>query len=125
MAEEKMMRLSQVARNLNVGLSTIAEHLTAKGYNIENNPNSKITVEQYNMLLKEFESSASDKKEASGLTIGTKRGDSVVVKSDAPNSKKSKEDEEEIFIKNLSTQSNQRDKDETAQKEIKKKAEKD
>jgi translation initiation factor IF-2 len=125
MSEEKMMRLSQVARNLNVGLSTIAEHLTAKGFNIENNPNSKITVEQYNMLLKEFESSAIDKKEASGLTIGTKRGDSVVVKSESPNSKKNKDEEEEIFIKNLSTQSTQRDKDETAQKEIKKKAEKE
>jgi translation initiation factor IF-2 len=125
MSEEKMMRLSQVARNLNVGLSTIAEHLTAKGFNIENNPNSKITVGQYNMLLKEFESSAIDKKEASVLTIGTKRGDSVVVKSDAPNPKKNKEEEEDIFIKNLSTQSTQRDKDETAQKEIRIKAEKD
>jgi translation initiation factor IF-2 len=130
MSEEKMMRLSQVARNLNVGTSTIAEHLVAKGFNIENNPNSKITVEQYNMLLKEFESSAIDKKEASGLTIGTKRGDSVVVKSDSPNSKKNKDEEEEIFIKNLSTQStqrdqSQRDKEETALKEIKKKAEKE
>jgi translation initiation factor IF-2 len=123
MSEEKMMRLSQVARNLNVGTSTIAEHLAAKGFNIENNPNSKITVEQYNMLLKEFESSASDKKEAANKNIGTKRGDSVVIKSDFPNSKKNKDEEEEIFIKNLSTQSTQRDKDETAQKEIKKKAE--
>jgi translation initiation factor IF-2 len=125
MAEEKMMRLSQVARTLNVGLSTIAEHLNAKGFNIESNPNSKITVEQYNMLLKDFESSASDKKEASGLTIGTKRGDSVVVKSDIPTSKKTKDEEEEIFIKNLSTQSNQREKEETAQKEVKKKTEKE
>jgi translation initiation factor IF-2 len=125
MAEEKMMRLSQVAKTLNVGVSTIAENLAAKGFNIENNPNSKISVEQYNMLLKEFESSASDKKEASGLTIGTKRGDSVVVKSDIPSSKKTKDEEEEIFIKNLSTQSNQREKEETAQKEVKKKAEKE
>src|SRR3954465_8939517 len=91
MAEEKMMRLMQAGKNLNVGLSTIAEYLNAKGFNIESNPNSKITVEQYNMLLKEFQSSASDKKEASELTIGAKRGDSVVVKSDTPNLKKNKD----------------------------------
>jgi translation initiation factor IF-2 len=125
MAEEKMMRLMQAGKNLNVGLSTIAEFLNAKGFKIDSNPNSKITGEQYNMLLKEFQSSASDKKEASELTIGTKRGDSVVIKSDSPGPKKSKDDEEDIFIKNLSTQSIQREKEEAAQKEVKKKAEKE
>lgn len=51
-----------MARKLNVGLSTITEHLAAKGFEIENNPNSKITLQQFNLLMKEFESSALDKK---------------------------------------------------------------
>jgi translation initiation factor IF-2 len=122
MAEEKMMRLSQVTKKLNVGVSTIAEFLSAKGFDIENNPNSKITIEQYNMLLKEFESSAIDKKEASGLTIGKKHTDNVIIKSD-PVGKKTKEEEEEIFIKNLSQNKENKEKEEVLQKEqIKKKA---
>jgi translation initiation factor IF-2 len=115
MAEEKMMRLSQVARKLNVGTSTIAEHLSAKGFDIENNPNSKVTIEQYNMLLKEFESSAIDKKEASGLTIGKKHSDNVVIKSEPVNTKKSQDEEDEIFIKNLS-----QNKEEPVQKDTEK-----
>lgn len=101
MAEEKMMRLSQVARKLNVGTSTIADHLSAKGFSIENNPNSKVTLEQFDMLMKEFASSVMDKEEASGLTIGKKHSD-VVIKSDPGTIKKEVEDEDEIFIKNVS-----------------------
>ncbi|WMJ72559.1 translation initiation factor IF-2 [Cytophagaceae bacterium ABcell3] len=102
MAEEKLMRLSQVARKLNVGTSTIADHLSAKGHPIENNPNSKITMEQYGMLMKEFESSVLDKKEASGLTIGKKHNENVVIESEKAPEKPTKEDDEEILIKNLS-----------------------
>src|ERR1700747_1169753 len=117
MAEEKMMRLSQVTKKLNVGVSTIAEFLSAKGFEIDSNPNSKITIEQYNMLLKEFESSAIDKKEASGLTIGKKHTDNVVIKSE-PVGKKSKEEEEEIFIKNLAQNKENKEKEEQLQKEL-------
>ncbi|MFN3403382.1 MAG: translation initiation factor IF-2 [Cytophagaceae bacterium] len=101
MTEEKMMRLSQVARKLNVGLSTITEHLAAKGFEIENNPNSKISIQQFNLLMKEFESSALEKKEASGLTIGKKHTDNIVIDSDKTAEKKTKEEEEEIFIKTV------------------------
>lgn len=92
MAEEK--RLSKVARELNVGASTIVDFLTGKGYVVENNPNSKISVEQQNILLKEFESSAMDKQEASSLTIGKKEY--------AGDNKYGREDEEDLFLKSLS-----------------------
>jgi len=102
MADEKVMRLSQVARKLNVGLSTIAEHLETKGFEVEHKPNTKITLEQFEMLAKEFASSAMDKKEASSLTIGIKHSDNLVIDSDSESSVKKREDEEEIFIKNIS-----------------------
>src|SRR3954470_3947789 len=70
MAEEK--RLSKVARELNVGMPTIVDFLSKKGFVVENNPNSKISVDQFNILRKEFESSALDKQEASSLNIGKK-----------------------------------------------------
>jgi len=70
MSEEKMLRLGQVARKLNVGTATIVESLAKKGYEAENNPNFKITMEQVELLNKEFKSSALDKEEASHLSIG-------------------------------------------------------
>jgi translation initiation factor IF-2 len=70
MSEEKMMRLGQIARKLNVGTATIVESLAKKGYEVENNPNSKITLDQVAMLEKEFKSSALEKEEASHLSIG-------------------------------------------------------
>ncbi|GJM28177.1 MAG: hypothetical protein DHS20C17_08120 [Cyclobacteriaceae bacterium] len=103
MADEKVMRLSQVARKLNVGLSTIAEHLETKGFEVEHKPNAKITMEQFDMLAKEFASSAMDKEEASGLTIGQKHSDNLVIDSDSDSTGKKREDEEEIFIKNISS----------------------
>ena len=70
MSEEKMMRLGQIARKLNVGTATIVESMAKKGYEVENNPNSKITMDQVSMLEKEFKSSALEKEEASHLSIG-------------------------------------------------------
>ena len=51
-----MMRLSQVARILNVGITTIVDHLSAKGYKVETNPNTKINADQIEFLAKDFKS---------------------------------------------------------------------
>lgn len=103
MAAEKTMRLSQVARKLNVGTSTIADHLATKGFEIENKPNTKITLEQFDMLAKEFASSVMDKEEALGLTIGQKHSDNLVIDTETAGGGPKKAEEEEIFIKNITT----------------------
>lgn len=101
MAEEKMMRLSQVARKLNIGKDTIVDYLTNKGHEVESNPNAKISGDQYSMLAREFASSAMDKEEASSLTIGRKSGQNVVIDGDFDEKEpqRQKDEEEEIFIK--------------------------
>lgn len=48
------IRLNKVTRNLNVGLSTVVEFLQKKGFPTEENPNTKISEEEYNLLVKEF-----------------------------------------------------------------------
>lgn len=101
MAEEKMIRLGQASRKLNVGHNTILEFLSKKGFSVDNNPNAKLTGEQYAMLSKEFASSASEKLEASGLTIGTKHIEAVTPEREKEAAKKRMEDEENILIKNL------------------------
>ena len=48
------IRLNKVTRDLNVGITTVVEFLQKKGYTIAANPNTKITDEQYDLLVKEF-----------------------------------------------------------------------
>ena len=48
------IRLNKVTRDLNVGIQTVATFLRKKGFEIELTPNTKITDEQYELLVKEF-----------------------------------------------------------------------
>uniref|UniRef100_UPI004048E888 translation initiation factor IF-2 n=2 Tax=Roseivirga sp. TaxID=1964215 RepID=UPI004048E888 len=106
MAEERMMRLSQVARKLNVGSSSLVDFLSSKGFDVDSSPNSKITDEQYRMLAKEYASSASEKEEASHLTIGTKHVEEKPAPKPEPTPVPTelKKSEQEILIKNISSE---------------------
>ena len=49
------IKLIQVQRKLNVGINTVVEFLRKKGFEVENsNPNTRISDEQYALLVKEF-----------------------------------------------------------------------
>ena len=39
---------------MNVGIATVVEFLQKKGHTVEANPNTKISEEQYAILVKEF-----------------------------------------------------------------------
>jgi translation initiation factor IF-2 len=103
MAEEKSMRLSQAARKLNVGHNTILEFLAKKGHQVEDNPNAKLTPEMVGLLSKEYATSATEKIEASHLSIGAKHAENVVIETDHDHHKKRVEEEENVLIKNLVT----------------------
>lgn len=98
-----MWRLSQVARKLNVGTNTVIQALEKKGFSIDSSPNAKLTQEQYDILAREFATSAHEKEEASGITIGKKHSDNVVINTNSPQESGSSDEEEEILIKNLSS----------------------
>ena len=104
MSVEKVMRLSQVARKLNVGRDTIVEFLAEKGKEVDRNPNAKITPEQYTLLAKEYASSLLDKEEAEGLHIGLQYREKLTVEEGTAPAPKPKKDEEEILITNLSAE---------------------
>lgn len=114
-----MMRLGQIARKLNVGMHTIIEHLEKKGFNVDSSPNSKIDAEQYDMLAKEFHDSAQEKEEASGLTIGTHHEDNLVIDSKSAGEVRRRGDDQEIFIKNLSSTEVSHPEEEEAVKDVK------
>ncbi|MDD4148562.1 MAG: translation initiation factor IF-2 [Bacteroidales bacterium] len=63
-SEAKPKRLSIVARELNVGTSTIVQFLENKGFDIGNNPNVKIPVECLDILAEEYKDSKSLKEKA-------------------------------------------------------------
>ena len=69
MSDIKVTRLSKIARELNVGISTIVEFLHKKGIKIDSNPNTKITPEQHDLLLKEYSSDLNVKKESEKLNL--------------------------------------------------------
>ena len=48
------IRLIKVTRDLNVGITTVVEFLQKKGFTVEVNPNTKISDEEHNLLIKEF-----------------------------------------------------------------------
>lgn len=48
------VRLNKITRELNVGISTLVDFLQKKGFEVENNPNAKISEEAYMLLVKEF-----------------------------------------------------------------------
>jgi translation initiation factor IF-2 len=65
-------RLIKIAKELNVGTSTIVDHLTKAGFDIENKPTAKVSDEMYGELLKEFQKSIAIKEKADSLVIGNR-----------------------------------------------------
>ncbi len=65
-------RLIKIAKELNVGTSTIVEHLHNNGFDIENKPTAKVSEEMYTELLKEFQKSIAIKEKADQLIIGNR-----------------------------------------------------
>jgi len=63
----KVTRLSKAAREFNVGISTIVEFLHKKGFDLDPNPNTKLPHEAYILLVKEYSTDSSVKKESEKL----------------------------------------------------------
>ena len=62
-------RLSKVARELNVGISTIVDFLNQQGNEVSSNPNTKIDENLYMLLLQEFQSEKFQKEKADQVRI--------------------------------------------------------
>jgi translation initiation factor IF-2 len=82
--------LFNVAKELNVGTTTIVEFLAKKGHSIENKPIAKVTDDMYKDLTKQFQSSINEKAKADSIVIGTRPAQKkeevtpVIIKRDKP-----------------------------------------
>ena len=63
-----MARLGQVIKTLNIGIATAVEFLNKKGFQVEANPNLKLTDEQNGLLESEFRKDQNLKKESERLS---------------------------------------------------------
>ncbi|WP_282630110.1 translation initiation factor IF-2 [Empedobacter sedimenti] len=68
------IRLSKVLKELNISIDRAVDFLEAKGKTVEKNPNSKIDVPTYDILVNEFRSDAKQ-KQASGEVVINKISD--------------------------------------------------
>lgn len=104
MSENKTLRLSKVAKELNVSTSTITDFLKTKGTTINNSPMEKISDEVYGLLLKEFQSEKAAKEEAvKKANVTREKKESVTMEEEVLKKEPSKvkEEEAEIIIKNV------------------------
>ncbi|MBE9481151.1 MAG: translation initiation factor IF-2 [Bacteroidetes bacterium] len=101
--DNKTTRLSKAAREFNVGISTIVEFLTKKGYSIDSKPNTKISVEIYEILVQEFQSekAVKEKSQKIGLDYTYHKTISIEDKESLPEDIEKEKEPEELFIKNI------------------------
>jgi len=101
----KITRLSKAAREFNVGISTIVEFLHKKDFNLDPNPNTKLPPEAYILLVKEYSTDISVKKESEKLMLKdlhrNKESVSIEDVSEEPEDEDAERDED-VLIKDSS-----------------------
>jgi translation initiation factor IF-2 len=107
MSDGKTTRLSKAAREFNVGISTILDFLNGKGHKIESNPNTKISQEMYDLLVKEYSKDGIVKKESEKVNLRSSREKSketVTIKDiqDKEDEEEENGEDEEVIIKQTS-----------------------
>ena len=79
MVEGKTIRLSKLAREFNVGIHTIVEFLHKKGFDIDSNPNTKVSGEAVQLLEREYKIDISIKKESEKISLKSNRPKKEVI----------------------------------------------
>lgn len=75
MVNEKSIRLSKLAREFNVSVSTLVEFLDKKGHSVSNDLNAKVPGSLVEVLAKEFGSDGSLKEESKKFSMQNLRGE--------------------------------------------------
>ena len=105
---EKAIRLSKLAREFNVGISTLVEFLHKKGHNIPSDPNTKVDTELYDLVAKEYGADVNLKKESQKVSLKGLRDKKETVSIDDVEKENEEETDvpevdDEEFMKNILT----------------------
>jgi len=102
MSEDKGIKLIKAVKELNIGMGTIVDFLSSKGYKVDKQPMAMLSGDMYNTLLKEFAADKIIKEEAKQISIGKIRKEEPVQTPEKPAEQRRSRDfeNEEILIKN-------------------------
>ena len=101
MSVGKTTRLNKVLRELNISLDRAVEHLASKGFQVDARPTTKISSEEYQVLLDGFETDA-NKKAASKEVGEEKRKEKEAIRLELEaklEKKKAEEEKKEEILK--------------------------
>ena len=96
------VRLSKAAREFNIGIATVVEFLSKKGFTVDRDPNGKLTVEMYNLLKKEFATEKQVKEEAKKIELAFASHQTITIEDKKTATKEREKEREDLFIKNVS-----------------------
>jgi len=94
-------RLSKAAREFNIGINTIVEYLSKKGFQVERDPNAKLSHEMYMLLMKEFASEKHVKEEAKKIGLQFAAHETITIEDKKSAAKDREKDLDDLFIKNM------------------------
>jgi len=98
----KTYRLSKIASEFNVSVSSIIDFLSKKGIKVDNNPNGKITSDIYEILQKEYSKDKQVKETSKKLDIGSLRHETITLDKAKDREKDTDlTQDKELFIKNV------------------------
>jgi len=98
MSEEvKSIRLSKAAKEFNIAVPTVIEFLESKGFEVDSNPNSKLSSDMYIALETQFQGDKKAKEAAEKIALEYQKKETVTLEK-APKEAE-KEEEEEYIIK--------------------------
>ncbi len=92
----KVLRISKLAKEFNIGRQTIVDFLAKKGIAVDPNPNTKISPEAYEILAKEFQKEKNLREEVRKTGLSFSKRDRDTAASEAEEKKKVKEIKEEV-----------------------------
>ncbi len=92
---EKGSRLSKIARELNVGITTLVEFLNKQGFKITTDPNTKIEADMHELLEKQFRKDHEARIEADQVNLRHHRAKNEAVSIDDLQAVKKEPDEAE------------------------------
>ena len=96
MAGQEKIRINKVLKEFNIGLGTLVEFLSRKGFEVESNPGAQISGEEYELVKKEYAKEQLIKEESKKIAIKVKE----ITKKES--SRQEPEEEQfgnEVFIK--------------------------
>ncbi len=94
-------RLNKVAKDFNVGLQTLVDYLAKRGHQVDANPNTKISEEQYELLATAFQNERKVKEEADKIELMGSGANRVVEVSERKD-QDVESDDAEVVIKTFS-----------------------